>query len=86
MQGREMGNPRINQSKTLRFALSGNTCAVDYEVAASTQVRWKKIDVEMSATAREHGVVGRSEVEAHHLEYRPQEALGLAQRQVEDNS
>ena len=43
-----------------------------------------QIDIEALTTPRERGVVGSLESDTHQRQDRPQEALGLSKRQLED--
>ena len=70
----------------LTFADDGQAGAVNDEVQAGARAGAPKREGEMLTAARERGVIGCREIDAQHPEDRGQEALGLTQRSVEDET
>ena len=68
------------------FAHNREARAVDDEMHAFVGRNSTKREVEVLAAPGEHRVIGRGAVDAYHSKERVQEALGLAQRQVEDET
>ena len=69
--------------RTLRDGQSG---AVNDEVQAGARAGAPTREGEMLTASRERGVIGGREIDAQHPEDRCQEALGLTQRSVEDET
>ena len=70
----------------LTFADDGQSGAVNDEVQAGARAGAPKREGEMLTASRERGVIGGREIDAQHPEDRGQEALGLTQRSVEDET
>ena len=70
----------------LTFADDGQSGAVNDEVQAGARAGAPKREGEMLSASRERGVIGGREIDAQHPEDRGQEALGLTQRSVEDET
>ena len=70
----------------LTFADDGQSGAVNDEVQAGARAGAPKREGEMLTTSRERGVIGCREIDAQPPEDRCQEALGLTQRSVEDET
>ena len=70
----------------LAFADDGQSGAVNDEVQAGARAGAPKREGEMLTASRERGVIGGREIDAQHPEDRGQEALGLTQRSVEDET
>ena len=70
----------------LTFADDGQSGAVNDEVPAGARAGAPKREGEMLTASRERGVIGCREIDAQHPEDRGQEALGLTQRSVEDET
>ena len=70
----------------LTFADDGQSGAVNDEVQAGARAGAPKREGEMLTASRERGVIGCREIDAQHPEDRGQEALGLTQRSVEDET
>ena len=70
----------------LTFADDGQSGAVNDEVPAGARAGAPKREGEMLTASRERGVIGGREIDAQHPEDRCQEALGLTQRYVEDET
>ena len=70
----------------LTFADDGQSGAVNDEVQAGARAGAPKREGEMLTASRERGVIGGREIDAQHPEDRCQEALGLTQRSVEDET
>ena len=68
------------------FADDGQSGAVNDEVQAGARAGAPKREGEMLTASRERGVIGCREINAQHPEDRCQEALGLTQRSVEDET
>ena len=66
----------------LTVADDGQSGAVNDEVQAGAPKR----EGEMLTASRERGVIGCREIDAQHPEDRGQDALGLTQRSVEDET
>ena len=70
----------------LTFADDGQSGAVNDEVPAGARAGAPKREGEMLTASRERGVIGCREIDAQPPEDRCQEALGLTQRSVEDET
>ena len=70
----------------LTFADDGQSGAVNDEVQAGARAGAPKREGAMLTASRERGVIGCREIDAQHPEDRGQEALGLTQRSVEDET
>ena len=70
----------------LTFADDGQSGAVNDEVQAGARAGAPKREGEMLTASRERGVIGGREIDAQHPEDRGQEARGLTQRSVEDET
>ena len=70
----------------LTFADDGQSGAVNDEVQAGARAGAPKREGEMLTASRARGVIGGREIDAQHPEDRGQEALGLTQRSVEDET
>ena len=70
----------------LTFADDGQSGAVNDEVQAGARAGAPKREGEMLTASRERGVIGGREIDAQHPEDRGQEALGLTQRSVEEET
>ena len=70
----------------LTFADDGQSGAVNDEVQAGARAGAPKREGAMLTASRERGVIGGREIDAQHPEDRGQEALGLPQRYVEDET
>ena len=70
----------------LTFADDGQSGAVNDEVQAGARAGAPKREGEMLTAARARGVIGGREIDAQHPDDRCQEALGLTQRSVEDET
>ena len=70
----------------LTFADDGQSGAVNDEVQAGARAGAPTREGEMLTASRERGVIGGREIDAQHPEDRGQEALGLTQRSVEDET
>ena len=70
----------------LTFADDGQSGAVNDEVQAGARAGAPKREGEMLTASRERGVIGCREIDAQHPEDRGQDALGLTQRSVEDET
>ena len=70
----------------LTVADDGQSGAVNDEVQAGARAGAPKREGEMLTASRERGVIGCREIDAQHPEDRGQEALGLTQRSVEDET
>ena len=70
----------------LTFADDGQSGAVNDEVQAGARAGAPKRAGEMLTASRERGVIGCREIDAQHPEDRCQDALGLTQRSVEDET
>ena len=70
----------------LTFADDGQSGAVNDEVQAGARAGAPKREGAMLTASRERGVIGGREIDAQHPEDRCQEALGLTQRYVEDET
>ena len=70
----------------LTFADDGQSGAVNDEVQAGARAGAPKREGEMLTASRERGVIGCREIDAQHPDDRCQEALGLTQRYVEDET
>ena len=70
----------------LTFADDGQSGAVNDEVQAGARAGAPKREGEMLTASRARGVIGCREIDAQHPEDRGQEALGLTQRSVEDET
>ena len=70
----------------LTCADDGQSGAVNDEVPAGARAGAPKREGEMLTASRERGVIGCREIDAQHPEDRCQEALGLTQRYVEDET
>ena len=70
----------------LTCADDGQSGAVNDEVQAGARAGAPTREGEMLTAARERGVIGCREIDAQHPEDRCQEALGLTQRYVEDET
>ena len=70
----------------LTVADDGQSGAVNDEVQAGARAGAPKREGEMLTASRERGVIGGREIDAQHPEDRCQEALGLTQRSVEDET
>ena len=70
----------------LTVADDGQSGAVNDEVQAGARAGAPKREGEMLTASRERGVIGCREIDAQHPEDRCQEALGLTQRSVEDET
>ena len=70
----------------LTFADDGQSGAVNDEVQAGARAGAPKREGEMLTASRERGVIGCREIDAQPPEDRCQEALGLTQRYVEDET
>ena len=70
----------------LTFADDGQSGAVNDEVQAGARAGAPKREGEMLTASRERGVIGCREIDAQHPEDRGQEALGLTQRSVEEET
>ena len=70
----------------LTFADDGQSGAVNDEVQAGARAGAPKREGEMLTASRERGVIGCREIDAQHPEDRCQEALGLTQRSVEEET
>ena len=70
----------------LTFADDGQSGAVNDEVQAGARAGAPTREGEMLTASRERGVIGCREIDAQHPEDRGQEALGLTQRSVEDET
>ena len=70
----------------LTFADDGQSGAVNDEGQAGARAGAPKREGEMLTASRERGVIGGREIDAQHPEDRGQEALGLTQRYVEDET
>ena len=68
------------------FADDGQSGAVNDEVQAGARAGAPKREGEMLTASRARGVIGGREIDAQHPEDRCQEALGLTQRSVEDET
>ena len=68
------------------FADDGQSGAVNDEVQAGARAGAPKREGEMLTASRERGVIGCREIDAQHPEDRGQDALGLTQRSVEDET
>ena len=68
------------------FADEGQSGAVNDEVQAGARAGAPKREGEMLTASRERGVIGGREIDAQHPEDRGQDALGLTQRSVEDET
>ena len=64
----------------------GQSGAVNDEVQAGARAGGPKREGEMLTASRERGVIGCREIDAQHPEDRGQEALGLTQRSVEEET
>ena len=70
----------------LTVADDGQSGAVNDEVPAGARAGAPKREGERLTASRERGVIGGREIDAQHPEDRGQEALGLTQRSVEDET
>ena len=70
----------------LTVADDGQSGAVNDEVQAGARAGAPKREGEMLTASRERGVIGCREIDAQHPEDRGQEALGLTQRSVEEET
>ena len=70
----------------LTVADDGQSGAVNDEVQAGARAGAPKREGEMLTASRERGVIGCREIDAQHPEDRCQEALGLTQRSVEEET
>ena len=70
----------------LTFADDGQSGAVNDEVQAGARAGAPKREGEMLTASRARGVIGCREIDAQHPEDRGQEALGLTQRSVEEET
>ena len=70
----------------LTFADDGQSGAVNDEVQAGARAGAPKREGEMLTASRERGVIGCREIDAQPPEDRGQEALGLTQRSVEEET
>ena len=70
----------------LTFADDGQFGAVNDEVPAGARAGAPKREGAMLTASRERGVIGCREIDAQHPEDRGQDALGLTQRSVEDET
>ena len=70
----------------LTFADNGQSGAVNDEVQAGARAGAPKREGEMLTASRERGVIGCREIDAQPPDDRGQEALGLTQRSVEDET
>ena len=70
----------------LTFADDGQSGAGNDEVQAGARAGAPKRAGEMLTASRERGVIGGREIDAQHPDDRGQEALGLTQRSVEDET
>ena len=70
----------------LTVADDGQSGAVNDEVQAGARAGAPKREGEMLTASRERGVIGCREIDAQHPEDRGQDALGLTQRSVEDET
>ena len=70
----------------LTVADDGQSGAVNDEVQAGARAGAPKRVGEMLTASRERGVIGCREIDAQYPEDRCQEALGLTQRYVEDET
>ena len=70
----------------LTFADDGQSGAVNDEVQAGARAGAPKREGEMLTASRERGVIGGREIDAQHPEDRCQDALGLTQWSVEDET
>ena len=70
----------------LTFADDGQSGAVNDEVQAGARAAAPKREGEMLTASRERGVIGCREIDAQHPEDRGQDALGLTQRSVEEET
>ena len=70
----------------LTVADDGQSGAVNDEVQAGARAGAPTREGEMLTAARERGVIGGREIDAQHPEDRGQDALGLTQRSVEDET
>ena len=70
----------------LTVADDGQSGAVNDEVQAGARAGAPKREGEMLTASRERGVIGGREIDAQHPEDRGQEALGLTQRSVEEET
>ena len=70
----------------LTFADDGQSGAVNDEVQAGARAGAPKREGEMLTASRERGVIGGREIDAQHPEDRGQDALGLTQRSVEEET
>ena len=70
----------------LTFADDGQSGAVNDEGQAGARAGAPKREGEMLTASRERGVIGCREIDAQHPEDRGQDALGLTQRSVEEET
>ena len=77
---------RMSSVLPLTVADDGQSGAVNDEVQAGARAGAPKREGEMLTASRERGVIGCREIDAQHPEDRCQEALGLTQRSVEDET
>ena len=70
----------------LTVADDGQSGAVNDEGQAGARVGAPKREGEMLTASRERGVIGGREIDAQHPDDRGQDALGLTQRSVEDET
>ena len=70
----------------LSFADDGQSGAVNDEVQAGARAGAPKREGEMLTASRERGVIGGREIDAQHPDDRGQDALGLTQRYVEEET
>ena len=77
----------INPERDLGpVGMHGQSGAVNDEVQAGARAGAPKREGEMLTASRARGVIGGREIDAQHPEDRGQEALGLTQRSVEDET
>ena len=79
-------SPPMCRRGPLTVADDGQSGAVNDEVQAGARAGAPKREGEMLTASRERGVIGCREIDAQHPEDRCQEARGLTQRSVEDET
>ena len=79
-------SPPMCRRGPLTFADDGQSGAVNDEGQAGARAGAPKREGEMLTASRERGVIGGREIDAQHPEDRGQDALGLTQRSVEEET